>query len=30
VNDERKQMQSFVPLLLSEPSGLRWVSLSLE
>ena len=29
VDNERRQMQSFVPLLLAEPSGLRWVSLPL-
>jgi len=30
VDGERKQMQSFVPMLLAEPSGQRWVSLPLE
>ena len=30
VEDERKQQRPFVPMLLAEPSGLRWVSLQLD
>jgi serine protease Do len=30
INQERQQKRPYVPLLLAEPSGLRWVSLSLN
>jgi serine protease Do len=30
VDNERKQQHQFVPILLAEPSGLRWVSLPLQ
>jgi serine protease Do len=30
VNDERKQMHPVVPMLIQEPSGLRWVSLQFD
>ncbi len=30
VDGERKQMHPFVPMLLAEPAGLRWVSLEFE
>jgi serine protease Do len=30
VDDERKQMHTFVPMLVAEPSGTRWLSLPLD
>jgi hypothetical protein len=30
LDNERKQNRAFVPVLIAEPSGMRWVSLSLD